>query len=138
MAGPLDDLVAAGVRSWLSVAQAWIDAANDIVIAWLDLADVESGGRSFNEEAVTVPAQRTPIDLHPRGFTDWDQNELPPTALTIEPAQVDGGAVTKVRVVVVPPDGTPSGTYTGSLHDPAGTRVVEEVGVYVVGDRLPP
>ena len=137
MAGTLDDLVAALVRGWAAMARAWIEAANAMAIGFLDLAEVESGPMSFNQEVVIVPRQPAATAVHPRGFTDWDQNELAPTALTLEPAQVSADTVTKVRLVVQPPQGTASGTYTGSLHDPTGTCVLEEVGVYVVGDKAP-
>jgi hypothetical protein len=137
MAGALDDLVAAMVRGWATVARAWLEAANAMAIGFLDLADVESGSMSFNQEVVIVPRQPAVTAVHPRGFTDWDQNELAPAALTLEPAQVSADKVTKVRLVVQPPQGTASGTYTGSLHDPTGTCVLEEVGVYVVGDKAP-
>src|SRR5262245_65895811 len=96
MAGPLDDLVAAGVRAWLSVAQAWIKAANDIVVVWLDLADVESGRRSFNKEAVLVPAQQAPTDLHPGPFCNWDRDQIPPVALAVVPAGVKPGVAMEV------------------------------------------
>jgi hypothetical protein len=137
MAGALDDLVAAVVRGWAAVARAWIEAANAIAIGFLDLADVESGRTGFNEEIVVVPGQPAATDVHPRGFTDWDHNELPSVALTVEPAQVNAGKVTEVRIAVEPPQGTASGTYTGSLHDPAGVCLFEEVAVYVVGDKSP-
>ena len=137
MAGPLDDLVAAGVRAWLSVAQAWTKAANDIVVAWLDLADVESGRRSFNKEAVTVPAQQDPTDLHPGPFSNWDRDQLPPGALAVVPAGVEAGVATEVLLVVQPPEGACSGTYTGSLCDPNGACLLDEIGIYVVGDTPP-
>src|SRR5262245_34866035 len=137
MAGPLDDLVAAGVRAWLSVAQAWIKAANDIVVVWLDLADVESGRRSFNKEAVMVPAQQAPTDLHPGPFSNWDRDQLPPEALAVVPAGVKAGVATEVLLVVQPPEGACSGTYTGSLCDTNGACLLDEIGVYVVGDTPP-
>lgn len=138
MAGPLEDLVAAGVRAWLSVAQAWIEAANDIVVAWLDLAEVESGRRGFNEELVVVPAQQSPTALSPESFSNWDDDQLPRHTLAVKPTRVEAGRVTEVIVSVQPPEGTSSGTYTGSLYDTKGTCVLEEVGIYVVGDRSPP
>jgi hypothetical protein len=137
MAGALDDLVAATVRGWATVARAWLEAANAVAIGLLDLADVESGRTSFNEEVVVVPRQPAAAPLHPRGFTDWDSNELPAAALALDPSDVKAGKATEVRLVVEPPQGTASGTYTGSLHDPTGTCVLEEVGVYVVGDKAP-
>ena len=137
MAGPLDELVAAGVGAWSSVAQAWIKAANDIVVAWLDLADVESGRRSFNKEAVVVPAQQAPTDLHPGPFSNWDRDHIPPEALAVVPAGVKAGEATEVLLVVQPPEGTCSGTYTGSLCDPNGACLLDEIGVYVVGDTPP-
>jgi hypothetical protein len=137
MAGALDDLVADMVRGWATVARAWLDAANRMLIGFLDLADVESGPMSFNQRVVTVPRQPAPTAVHPRGFTDWDENELAPAALTLEPAQVSADDMTTVRLVVQPPKGTASGTYTGSLHDHTGTCVLEEVVLYVVGDKAP-
>lgn len=137
MAGPLDELVAAGVGAWSSVAQAWIKAANDIVVAWLDLADVESGRRSFNKEAVVVPAQQAPTDLHPGPFSNWDRDHIPPEALAVVPAGVEAGEATEVLLVVQPPEGACSGTYTGSLCDPNGACLLDEIGVYVVGDTPP-
>jgi hypothetical protein len=137
MAGPLDDQVTAGVRAWLSVAQAWIEAANDIVIAWLDLADVESGRPGFNEEAVRVPAQQTPTDLHPGPFSNWDRDQLPPDALSVVPTGVKAGEETEVMLVVQPPKGACSGSYTGSLCDPDGACLLDEIVVYVVGDTPP-
>jgi hypothetical protein len=137
MARPLDDLVAAGVRAWLSVAQAWTKAANDIVVVWLDLADVESGRRSFNKESVMLPAQQAPTDLHPGPFSNWDRDQLPPGALAVVPAGVEAGVATEVLLVVQPPEGACSGTYTGSLCDPNGACLLDEIGVYVVGDTPP-
>ncbi|HET9121196.1 MAG TPA: hypothetical protein VFN72_11760 [Solirubrobacterales bacterium] len=137
MAGASDDLVAALVRGWATVAQAWLEAANAMTIGFLDLADAETGPMDFNQQVVIVPRQPAATPIHPRGFTDWDQNELAPAALTLEPAQIAADAVTKVRLVAKPPPGTASGTYTGSLHDPTGTCVFEEVVVYVVGDKAP-
>jgi hypothetical protein len=137
MAGPLDELVAAGVGAWSSVAQAWIKAVNDIVVAWLDLADVESGRRSFNKEPVVVPAQQAPTDLHPGPFSNWDRDHIPPEALAVVPAGVKAGEATEVLLVVQPPEGACSGTYTGSLCDPNGACLLDEIGVYVVGDTPP-
>jgi hypothetical protein len=137
MAGPLDELVAAGVGAWSSVAQAWIKAANDIVVAWLDLADVESGRRSFNKEPVVVPAQQAPTDLQPGPFSNWDRDHIPPEALAVVPAGVKAGEATEVLLVVQPPEGACSGTYTGSLCDPNGACLLDEIGVYVVGDTPP-
>ena len=137
MAGALDDLVAAAVRGWAAVARAWIEAGNAMAIEFLDLADVESGHTGFNEETVVVPRQPAATAVRPRGFTDWDHNELPLAALTVEPAQVNADKVTEMRVLVQPPQGTASGTYTGSLHAPTGVCLFEEVAVYVVGDKSP-
>ena len=138
MAGPLDDLVAAAVRAWATVARTWIEAGNAIGVAWLDLPAVESGRTGFNEEVVVVPAQPAPTALHPGPFADWDHHVLPPGALAVVPAQVGAGEVTEVCVRVHPAGGTASGTYTGSLfNSPGGACLVEGIGVYVVGDSSP-
>lgn len=137
MAGALDELVAAVVRGWATVARSWIEAANAIAVGWLDLADVESGITGFNEEVVLVPPQQGATPLRPGSFTDWDHNQLPDAALTLVPGQVKAGETTQMSVVVEPPEDTASGTYMGSLYDPSGTCVVADVGVYVVGDRSP-
>jgi hypothetical protein len=137
MAQPLDDLVAAGVRAWLTMVRASIEAANDIVIAWLDLADVESGRPGFNEEVVTLSAQGAATSLHPQAFSNWDDDQLPLDALTVEPDRVKTGEATKVRLRVQPPDGVVSGTYTGSLCDENGACLLDEIGVYVVGETPP-
>ena len=55
----------------------------------------------------------------------------------MKPAGVEAGKITHVIVSVQPPAGTASGTYTGTLCDSNGTCLLEEVGVYVVGDRSP-
>ena len=137
MAGALDDLVAAGVRAWLTVAQASIEAANDIVVALLELADVESGRPGFNEEIVMLSAQLAPTTLHPQAFSNWDDDQLPLGALTVEPGQVNAGEATKVRLLVQPPEGAVSGTYTGLLCDSNGACLLDEIGVYVVGETPP-
>jgi hypothetical protein len=137
MAEQLDDVVAAAVRAWVTVAGAWIEAANAIGVAWLDLPAVESGGPGFNEEIVALSAQRASTALHPVAFSDWDDNELPREALTVEPDQVNAGEATTVRVLVQPPNDTVSGTYTGSLCDSSGTCLLDEIDVYVVGDTPP-
>jgi hypothetical protein len=137
MAGPLDDLVGAGVRAWLAVIQASVEAANDIVVAWLELADVESGRPGFNEEIVFVPGQPGATPLHPTDFTDWDDNELPSDAFDLDPSDVKAGEATQVRLLVRPPQGAVSGTYTGSLCDSNGACLLDEVGVYVVGETPP-
>jgi hypothetical protein len=134
MAGPLDDLVAAAVRAWATVARTWIEAANAIGVAWLDMPAVESGRTGFNEEVVVVPAQQAPTPLHPGPFADWDHNVLPPAALAVVPPQVRAGEVTEVCVRVHPAGGIASGTYTGSLNSPGGACLVDGIGVYVVGD----
>lgn len=137
MAGPVDDLMTAGVRAWLTMVQASIDAANDIVVAWLDLADVESGRPGFNEEIVFVPGQPDATPLHPTDFTDWDDNELPPHAFDLDPSDVKAGEPTQVRLLVRAPEGAVSGTYMGSLCDSNGACLLDEVGVYVVGETPP-
>jgi hypothetical protein len=138
MADTLDDLVGAAVRTWATVARTWIEAANTVLVGWLDVADAESMLTGFNEEVVLLPRQQAATALHAGPFTDWDQNQLRPAALTVEPAQVNAGEVTEVRVKVQPPHGTASGTYRGSLYDPTGACLLKGVDVYVVGDRPPP
>ena len=138
MASTLDDLVAAAVRTWATVARTWIRAANAILVAWLDVPDVESGRSGFNEGFVLVPAQQSPTPLRPESFSNWDDDPLPNNALAVTPAGVEAGMVTEVILSVQPPPGTASGTYTGTLCDSNGACVVEEVGIYVVGDRSPP
>lgn len=137
MASTLDDLVGAAVRTWANVARTWIEAANTILVGWLDVPDVESGGTGFNEGSVVVPAQQSPTDLSPESFSNWDNDPLPKHALAVKPAGVEAGKITQVIVSVQPPAGTASGTYTGTLCDSNGTCLLEEVGVYVVGDRSP-
>jgi hypothetical protein len=137
MAGMLDDLVATAVRTWATVARTWIEAANAIGVAWLDLPEVESGRKGFNEEVVVVPAQQATTALNPGPFSNWDQDQIPPEALTVEPTQVNAGEATEVCLAVTPPRNTASGTYTGSLCDLSGACLVEEIGVYVVGDSSP-
>jgi hypothetical protein len=137
MAGALDDLVAAMVRGWATVARAWIEAANAMAIGFLDLADVESGRPGFNEEIVFVPGQPKATPLHARDFTDWDHNELPPDAFDLDPSDVKAGEPTQVRLLVQPPENAVSGTYTGSLCDSNGACLLDEIGVYVVGETPP-
>jgi hypothetical protein len=137
MAGALDDLMASAVRGWGTAALASVEAINAMMIAMLELADVESGPPGFNEEEVVVPAQPGATALHPGPFSDWDHNQLPDGALTLVPGQVNAGEVTRVLLRVEPPAGKPSGTYTGSLHDPVGNCLCEDAGVYVVGDTSP-
>ena len=138
MASTLDDLVATAMRTWATVARTWIEAANAILIGWLDVADVETGRTSFNEELVVVPAQQAPTALNPGTFSNWDKKPLPAGALAVKPAEVKAGEITEVVVSVQPPKGTASGTYVGSLRDASGACLLPEVGVYVVGDRSPP
>jgi hypothetical protein len=138
MASTLDDLVAAVVRTWASVARTWIGAANAILVGWLDVPDVESGRSGFNEGFVLVPAQQSPTALSPESFSNWDDDQLPNHALAVKPAGVEAGKVTEVIVSVQPPAGTASGTYTGTMCDSNGTCLLEEVAIYVVGDRSPP
>ena len=137
MASTLDDLVAAAVRTWATVARAWIEAANAILIGWLDLADVETGRTGFNEEVVVVPPQQAPTALSPESFSNWDQDQLPAAALAVKPGDVKAGEITEVLVSVQPPQGTASGTYVGTLCDSSGACLLQEVGIYVVGDRSP-
>jgi hypothetical protein len=55
----------------------------------------------------------------------------------MRPAEVGPGR-RRVTVRVTPPAGFASGTYCGSVWDSSGTTcLVEDVNVYVVGDRLP-
>ena len=138
MASTLDDLVAAAMRTWATVARTWIEAANAILIGWLEVADVETGRTSFNEEFVVVPAQQAPTALNPGSFSNWDKKTLPAGALAVKPVEVKAGEITEVVVSVQPPGGTASGTYVGSLCDASGACLLPEVGVYVVGDRSPP
>jgi hypothetical protein len=138
MASALDDLVATAVRTWATVARSWIGAANAILVGWLDVPDVESGRSAFNEGFVLVPAQQSPTVLSPESFSNWDDDPLPNHALAVKPAGVESGTVTEVIVSVQPPAGTASGTYTGMLCDSNGTCLLEDVGIYVVGDRSPP
>jgi len=138
MAGPLDDLVAAAVRAWATVARTRIEAGNAIGVAWLDLPAVESGRTGFNEEVVVVPAQQAPTALRPGRFADWDDKELPPATVAVVPPQVGAGEITEVCVRGHPAGGIASGTYTGSLfNSPGGACLVEGIGVYVVGDNSP-
>jgi len=132
MADPVDDLATAAVRAWATVAQAWVEAANAIVLSWLDLPAVESRRTGFNEETVVVGTQGTTA-LRPGRFADWDDNALPPAAIAVEPSQVAGGEDTDVCVRVRAAGNITSGTYTGSLLDPGGTCVADEIAVYVVG-----
>ena len=137
MPSTLDELVATATQTGATVARTWIEAANAVLVGWLDVPDVESGRTGFNEDFVVVPAQQSATPLSPGSFSNWDDNKLDNGALKVNPAGVEPGKVTEVIVSVQPPKGTASGTYTGSLYDPTGTCVVEEVGVYVVGDKAP-
>lgn len=129
-----DDLVTAAVGAWATVARAWTEAVNEVLVSWLDLPAVESGQTGFNEEVVVVDAQPVPTDLHPGRFVDWDDNELPAAAMTIEPPRVPAGVETSVRLRIHSSGDLVSGTYTGSLlNAPDGTCLVDEVGIYVVG-----
>jgi hypothetical protein len=130
MPSTLDELVATATQTGATVARTWIEAANAVLVGWLDVPDVESGRTGFNEDFVVVPAQQSATPLSPESFSNWDDKKLDNGALKVNPAGV-------VIVSVQPPKGTASGTYTGSLYDPTGTCVVEEVGVYVVGDKAP-
>jgi hypothetical protein len=91
MASTLDDLVGAAVRTWANVARTWIEAANTILVGWLDVADVESGRTGFNEGSAVVPAQQSPTDLSPESFSNWDDDPLPKHALAVKPAGVEAG-----------------------------------------------
>jgi hypothetical protein len=141
MADRVDDMAKAAVRAWATVAHAWMNTANEIMVSWWDLPNVESGRSGFNEEVVWVPAQRAPAALHPGRFADLDDHELPPKAVRVVPSRVGAGEDTKVRVrvrMIGPRDDMASGTYVGSLLDsPGGTPLVDEIGVYVVGGRAP-
>jgi hypothetical protein len=137
MTDRLDDLATAAVRAWITAVRAWIKAANAIGVSWLDLPGVESGRTGFNEEVVVVEAQGAPTTLHPGPFADSDNNELPHDKVSLVPAQVDAGEEIEVHVKVALPVATASGTYTGSLLDSGGTCLVDEIGVYVVGDSVP-
>jgi hypothetical protein len=138
MSDPLDDLATDGVQAWVTVVDAWIKAVNAIGMTWLDFAAAESGLTGFNQEIVVVPAQQTPTALHPSDFVDWYGKKLEPGAVSLSPSQVDAGKETTVCVKVDAPGSLKSGTYTGSLLDsPGGTRLVDEIGVYVVGGLGP-
>ncbi|HEX6687449.1 MAG TPA: hypothetical protein VF085_02155 [Solirubrobacterales bacterium] len=128
------DLTTAAVGAWATVARAWIEAADEIAVSWLDFAAAESGQTGFNEEVVVVEAQPAATDLRLGRFVDWDDNELPAAAVAVEPPRVPAGVETAVRVRVHSSGDLTSGTYTGALlkaHD--GTPLVDEIGVYVVG-----
>jgi hypothetical protein len=138
MADQLDELARAAVRGWATAAQAWVQAANAIGVSWLNLPGVESGRTGFNEEVVVVPPQVASKPLHPEGFADCDGNVLSPDAMAVVPAEAGTGGGAAVCVRVKPPEGTASGTYTGSLSDsPGGRCLVDEIAVYVVGDHAP-
>jgi hypothetical protein len=137
MADTSDDLTTVAVRAWALAGRAWMEAANAIVVGWLDLPAVEKGDPGFNEEVVLVPAQPAPTILHPGPFASrWDGTELPRGAVSVLPRRVAAAKDTEVRVCVRQPANLASGTYTGSLLDaPGGACLVDEIGVYVVGGR---
>lgn len=138
MSDPLNDLVAAAVRAWASVAAAWIKSANAGLVGLLELADTESDLLGFNEETVLVPAQPAACGISAGRFANFDDTPLPAEAISVTPPALGAGVETRVCVRVAPPQGTASGTYMGTLIDSSGGRcVAEEVGVYVVGDRAP-
>lgn len=139
MADQVNELARSAVRAWTIVARAWMEAANAIIVSWLDLPAVERGTSGFNEEVVRIPAQSTPTALHPGHFADsWDENQLPPDGVTVVPPQIRAGAETEVAVRVLQPERLASGTYVGSLLDsPDGNSVVDEISIYVVGGRAP-
>ena len=138
MADPLNELARTAVRAWATVARAWIEGANAISVSMLDLPASESDQLGFNQEVVLVPAQQGGTDVRPGRFADADDTPLPPESIAVAPATVGAGTETEVRVRVQPPAGIASGTYTGSLWDASGSRcIVEEIGVYVVGDHAP-
>jgi hypothetical protein len=134
-----DDFTKAAARAWAVAAKASMEAANAIFVSWLDLPAVEAGDPGFNEEVVAVPAQPAPTDLHPGPFANrWDGNELPAGTVGLVPRRLAAGVETEVRVYVRAPAGLKSGTYSGSLLDsPGGTRLVDDIGLYVVGGRAP-
>lgn len=138
MTDRLDDLTTDAVGAWATVTGAWMEAVNEIWLSWLDLGAVESGQTGFNEEVVVVKAQPVPTDLRLGPFTDWDGKELQRDTVHVEPPRVPAGQETAVRVWVDPRDNLASGTYTGQLLNASdGVPLVEEIGVYVVGDRVP-
>jgi hypothetical protein len=137
MAGTLDDLLSTAVRTWATVARTWIDAANEVMVGWLDVADVESGHPGFNQASAVVPAQEARTPLTAGSFANWDQDQLPGNTLALRPEEVLAAEDTEILLRVKPPQGTASGTYWGSLDDPTGTCVLEDFAVYVVGDRSP-
>jgi hypothetical protein len=135
MADQPNDLATAAVRGCAAAGRAWMEAVNAAWLGCLDLPTVESGRTGFNQEFVVIRGRQGPITLHPEGFVAWDGTQLPAAAVSVVPSQVGAGEETEVCVRVVPPGGISSGTYTGSLLDsPGGTPLVDEVGVYVVGD----
>jgi len=138
MADRLDDLATATAGAWAIAGRAWMEAVNAIGVGWLDLANVESGQSGFNREAVVVGPQLIATDLHLGRFTNWAGEALPHDAISVEPSRIPAGKATTVNVRVEPPEGTASGTYTGSLSNaPNGACLVDGIGIYVVGDNLP-
>jgi hypothetical protein len=137
MSDPLNDLVTTAVRTWASVADAWIESANAVFVSLLDLADTESDQFGFNEETVLVAAQPAACAVSAGRFVDSDGTSLPAAVISVTPQALGAGIETKVCVRVTPPRGTASGTYMGTLMDSSGGCVAEEVGVYVVGDHAP-
>ena len=138
MSDPLNDLVATAIRAWASVAGAWIESANAVLVSLLDLSDTESDQLGFNEETVLIPPQPAACDVSAGRFADIDDTPLPAEVISVTPHALAAGVETKVCVRVTPPPGTASGTYMGTLRDSSGGQcVAEEVGVYVVGDRAP-
>ena len=83
--------------------------------------------------------QSAPVTVHPGRFADVEGRELPREAVFVVPSRVRADEDTEVRLQVIGPlQNVASGTYTGSLLDsPYGIPLVDEVGVYVVGDRAP-
>jgi hypothetical protein len=138
MADRLDELARDAAKASALVGYATLEAANEILVGWLDMAEVESALAGLNEEIVVVGFRTERVDLVPGVFSNWEGKTLDPDSVDIEPARLEPGGITTVRVKVKPADGVVSGTYTGPLQrTPDHSPVVPEVSIYVVGDTEP-
>lgn len=136
MSDRLDDLVTDAVGAWAIAGRAWMEAVNKIGVGWLDLANVESGQSGFNEEEVVVGPQLFATELRLGKFSNWNGEEIPQKAISVEPSRIPAGRATPVRVKVKSGKGLASGTYTGKLLSALDrTSLVGAIGIYVVGDR---